>query len=233
MRPGDILTHSEMCTAEQIGMLQRGMTFRRPPHNGIILMSLRENAPYADALRPDGTIVYEGHDWPRSSRFPDPKRIDQPRETSHGSLTENGKFATWTDGYKRGDLPPARFHIYEKVRKGVWSFRGAYLLVDYSFDLAGERRVFKFELRPAVEDVGSPSWSLPVEENAVPERRIPSIVMAAVFKRDRGQCVRCGAKQNLHFDHIIPFSKGGSSSTVDNVQVLCGRCNLAKGDEIG
>jgi hypothetical protein len=41
-----------MCEAEATGMLQRGMHFREPPNHGVILMSLRENAPYADAVEP-------------------------------------------------------------------------------------------------------------------------------------------------------------------------------------
>ncbi|GIW18009.1 MAG: hypothetical protein KatS3mg064_1166 [Tepidiforma sp.] len=67
MRPGDIVTHAEMCQAEQTGMLQRGMYYREPPNHGVILMSLRPDAPYADAVEPDGTIWYEGHDAPRAA----------------------------------------------------------------------------------------------------------------------------------------------------------------------
>lgn len=33
----------------------------------------------------------------------------------------------------------------------------------------------------------------------------------------------------LHVDHIVPFSKGGPT-TLDNLQLLCASCNLAKGN---
>jgi 5-methylcytosine-specific restriction endonuclease McrA len=36
----------------------------------------------------------------------------------------------------------------------------------------------------------------------------------------------------LSFDHIIPYSKGGSSKNPANIQILCGRHNLAKGDNV-
>lgn len=59
-------------------------------------------------------------------------------------------------------------------------------------------------------------------------RQIPQNVKTAVWQRDGGQCVECGATDYLEFDHIIPHAKGGAS-TVDNVQLLCRRCNLKKG----
>jgi HNH endonuclease len=57
---------------------------------------------------------------------------------------------------------------------------------------------------------------------------IPEAVRHEVWRRDQGSCVRCGSQQRLEFDHIIPLSKGGSS-TARNIQLLCEPCNRSKG----
>lgn len=62
-------------------------------------------------------------------------------------------------------------------------------------------------------------------------RHIPQDVRNAVWQRDQGKCVQCGATSYLEYDHIIPFSRGGAN-TVNNVQLLCRRCNLEKRDRI-
>lgn len=59
-------------------------------------------------------------------------------------------------------------------------------------------------------------------------RVIPQDVKIAVAARDGGRCRQCGSAEDLHFDHVIPWSKGGAN-TVANIQLLCGRCNRAKG----
>jgi len=53
----------------------------------------------------------------------------------------------------------------------------------------------------------------------------------AVWIRDGGLCVECGSNDYIEFDHIIPVAKGGSN-TVNNIQLLCRRCNGAKSDRI-
>ena len=62
-------------------------------------------------------------------------------------------------------------------------------------------------------------------------RSIPPVVRAEVWRRDGGACVECQATEYLEFDHVIPWSRGGATS-VGNLQLLCRRCNLAKGARI-
>ena len=61
---------------------------------------------------------------------------------------------------------------------------------------------------------------------------IPREICDAVYARDGGKCVYCGSMENLQFDHIIPYSKGGATS-VENLQLLCQKCNISKSNKIG
>ena len=60
---------------------------------------------------------------------------------------------------------------------------------------------------------------------------IPKDIMNQVWNRDGGKCVQCGSQENLEFDHIIPFSKGGAT-TYRNLQLLCQKCNREKSNKI-
>lgn len=64
----DILSYREMCDAENMQTLQRGMNYRLNVAYSVILMSQRSGAPYNDKIYKDGvTIEYEGHDVSRKS----------------------------------------------------------------------------------------------------------------------------------------------------------------------
>ena len=62
-------------------------------------------------------------------------------------------------------------------------------------------------------------------------RHITQETRNTVWQRCNGKCVECESTSYLEFDHIIPFSKGGSNSE-NNIQLLCRACNLSKSDRI-
>jgi 5-methylcytosine-specific restriction endonuclease McrA len=57
------------------------------------------------------------------------------------------------------------------------------------------------------------------------------ITRRAVFARDGWTCQYCGSRSNLTVDHVIPRSKGGTS-TWDNIVASCAPCNRRKGDSL-
>jgi hypothetical protein len=205
--------------------LQRRMNYFDRPHVSIVLMSRRRNAPYEDELSEDGTeLIYEGHDVPKTPGA-EPKRVDQPWKTSSGAPTENAKFARSTE--RASDEPPL-VRVYEKLKPGIWSDKGLFALTRYEYRTSGYRKVFKFHMRAVEEDISTVSGTPRTSETRI----IPGWVKQYVFKRDDGSCVLCGAKDNLHFDHDLPFSKGGASILPENVRILCARHNLEKGARI-
>jgi hypothetical protein len=226
--PNEIIPYIEMCRREKAS-LQRGMNYRLSDNHSVILMSVRPNAPYADKFEDDGsTIIYEGHNVPKSKEHPHPKEVDQPEYTENGRLTENGNFNHAAQDYK-GKRPPERVRVYEKIKSGIWSYNGIFHLIESWREQSNRRSVFKFKL-VAVE--GEEDFTEPIPFQPISRRIIPTSVKLEVWKRDGGKCVRCGAKNDLHFDHIIPFSKGGSSNTAHNIQLLCGKHNIQKHDKI-
>ncbi|MCW2776642.1 MAG: endonuclease [Frankiales bacterium] len=62
----------------------------------------------------------------------------------------------------------------------------------------------------------------------VPYKATVPLTRKAVFARDGGRCVYCGAPATS-LDHVVPKSRGGAHSW-DNVVSACGRCNHVKAD---
>jgi len=227
-----IVSYREMCDNENIQTIQRGMNYRLNPNYSVILMSQRKNAPYRDRISDDGLkIDYEGHDIPKTAEINDPKSVDQPRFTKNGKLTQNGLFSAAVDDYKSGKRRPEIVRVYEKLFSGVWSEKGFFKLIDYEYrkDI-NNRNVFVFTLESSEFDINSDG----IKENTlrIRSRMIPSEVKKEVWIRDNGRCVICGAADELHFDHDLPYSKGGTSITSENVRILCARHNLEKSDKI-
>lgn len=65
-------------------------------------------------------------------------------------------------------------------------------------------------------------------------RSIPRDVMLQVIRRDGQICRSCNQNvpdDRVEFDHVIPKSRGGPT-TVENLRLLCRKCNRNKKDSI-
>lgn len=75
MEVDDIISYHDLVTAEK-SALQKGMNFGVGKKYSVFLMSLRENAPYADALA-EGILTYERHDEPQRQDGANPKHCNE------------------------------------------------------------------------------------------------------------------------------------------------------------
>jgi len=142
----DVISYAEMCTEEGVN-LQRGMNYHLHGTNSIILMSIRQGAPYSDRIEQNGKIlIYEGHDILNRKDRLDPKTVDQPTYNKNGTLTQNGLFFKAAISYKNGERTHEVVKVYEKIRPGVWKYNGQFKLVDAWQESINGRKVFKFRL---------------------------------------------------------------------------------------
>ncbi|MDI1306309.1 MAG: HNH endonuclease [bacterium] len=228
MKVDDIISYYEL-VAEEKNSLQRGMNYRVGKNYSVFLMSIRKGAPYSDEIdKKTGHLIYEEHD--SSKKYAkNPKTVDQPLTTPNGTWTENGKFYRAATDYKSGLIKiPELIKVYEKIRDGIWCYKGFFNLIDAEIKLDGKRNVFKFHLQPVEKPFIGKTRIIELPQT----RLIPTLVKVEVWKRDKGKCIQCGSSKNLHYDHDIPYSKGGSSITAANVRLLCAKHNLEKSDKI-
>lgn len=61
-------------------------------------------------------------------------------------------------------------------------------------------------------------------------RCIPKELKQQVMDRDNNSCVKCNAYHRLAIDHIYPWSMGGWTE-LNNLQVLCIKCNSEKSNK--
>lgn len=133
-----------------------------------------------------------------------------------------------------------KFRVKDGEYLGVFMFRNQIFMTttDYLEESSEEEAVLLIKKQVYSEDNKLKRLRQEVEvmERVVNQKgfvrtAIPESVKLLVYTRDEGKCVRCGSMENLHFDHIIPVSKGGGNSE-SNIQLLCDYCNLQKSDKI-
>lgn len=106
-------------------------------------------------------------------------------------------------------------------------------------DLLGHHRfnndqLFKSIFKTASEQIKNKKFHLNTKLTAlapspgVNKRYISAAVKKAVFERDKGKCRKCGGTKLIQYDHIIPFSQGGTT-TSENLRLLCFGCNQRSG----
>ena len=118
-----------------------------------------------------------------------------------------------------------------------WFYRGGVLKADRHYDNEEIRLLLWDKEQREQSKLGRLKEMKTAEESGtivirdVNRELIPEDIRAFVWRRDMGQCRKCGIKKNLQFDHVIPIAKGGAS-TPENLQLLCTRCNQDKRDYI-
>ena len=147
------------------------------------------------------------------------------RQKADGQRMESFSGQQWTSKAAFGKSQSlSRFT--RKLLTASGATRGSLKSLDAEIVPSGGRKVFKYHLKPVERKILGRIEELPHT------RLIPTHVKVEVWRRDKGCCVKCGSKINLHYDHDIPFAKGGSSFTVENVRLLCAKHNLEKSNKI-
>ena len=94
---------------------------------------------------------------------------------------------------------------------------------------AALRQMCEQKMQEYIQNRGMAIWDYRLGERDP----VPDSLYYRVLKDSGGRCALCGAtkkEQPLHVDHILPRSRGGKNE-LENLQVLCSKCNLAKSNK--
>jgi 5-methylcytosine-specific restriction endonuclease McrA len=147
--------------------------------------------------------------WIALGRQPTYNDIERPL-SDHSVTTYERRFGSW-----RGSLEAFITYVNEPVA-----------------DSSEESNSTNTTIIPAVQEVQS---SVPRKKEQRTPRAPNSRLTFVVMKRDNFTCRACGRSPAnqlgliLHVDHIVPWA-GGGETVLENLQTLCERCNLGKGD---
>jgi HNH endonuclease len=243
-------THLFLTLAQELGKeLQRKNTnwteeyFRKPLHSDTIhnpsFWSAVRDMFKSEALRESERLLRDMREYKRKSEnYIHAARQDtnefmklvHSRIAAQTAVENTASFKSLVESEISGNpLPmyPTRRNQrnYVLYRGGLWSSAKDYSI--HEWKLLVDKRVSQGEAQ-----IRRLSAELSQETVQGYDREIiPEEVRIAVWRRDGGHCTRCGSREKLEYDHIIPVAKGGSN-TARNIELLCESCNRSKGDEI-
>jgi len=229
MNPGDIISYLDLCRLEGDN-LQRWMNFRERNRLSIYLMTIWTGSPYADRVEENGhVVIYEA---PRSldlAPAPGSRKLKQPIADLLGRKTHKGLFYDAAIKATIEKTEPELLKIYEKIKDKVWVYNGLFKLSNAWLERRGSTQIFSYDFELIETTVAKVDYGS--TRHLDTSRVIPSNLKQTVWKRDNGQCVKCGARDKLHYDHDLPLPKGGESAMAATVQLLCARHALNKRDQ--
>ena len=145
--------------------------------------------------------------------------IDQVRAHYDETLASLASGQSKTEHDIWGDIEALHY-----MRPGLWEQLAEYEPEDVGCKIFGHTCPVFFCQSGATETtVGRPEG-----------RYVPRDVMLKVVRRDNHVCQLCYTyvpDDQVEFDHIIPFSKGGVTS-VENIRLLCRTCNRKKSNAL-
>jgi 5-methylcytosine-specific restriction endonuclease McrA len=122
--------------------------------------------------------------------------------------------------------------VLEAERRAYWLFEDRCYWEDEGLAAADVLALVRERERRQQRRLERAHAALAGANGAARRESIPRTLRLAVWERDGGACAQCGARFDIQYDHVIPVALGGATS-VENLQILCGECNRAKGASLG
>ena len=138
-------------------------------------------------------------------------------------IQDESQLLYYEDRLKKMPLPVLKRH-------GILNWKGKIVTLNVNRltykEKARIRVLCEQKIQEFLEARGLATWDYRMLETDP----VPDSLRYDVLRNGGGRCALCGATKidrPLHVDHIIPRSRGGQN-TIENLQILCEKCNLAK-----